>query len=521
MKKKVLKLRKKRKKWFYTLLRQRFVIALLLLIQFAVFGILVSNLSRTSEYIKYTLHAISIFLCIGIISQEEKTAYKIVWVFIILLMPLFGGLFYLLFRWQTSKKRISHYFAKYENSTRPYFKIGNDKLHLVEKNIPSQLPAVRYLQNAEGFPVYTNTQTTFFPLGEFWYDDMLGELRRATKYIFLEYFIIEEGSFWNSILDILKQKASDGVDVRIIYDDIGCFLTLSKKYHEQLNAMGIKCVVFNKFTPIVSGLQNNRDHRKITSIDGKIAYTGGCNMADEYINRKEKHGHWKDCALKVEGEAAWGLTLIFLQMWSSCKNQSEDYSLLYPYTNEPCNVESDGFVQPYADSPLDKSHVGENVYMGIIQNAKQYLYINTPYLIPDENILSAIILASRSGIDVKIITPEVWDKRFVHMTTRSYYRELINAGVEIYEYAGGFNHSKTFLSDDIVATVGTVNLDFRSLYLHFECGVRLVATDAVMQVKDDFVSTLSKCKKITLDDCKAKLPMRIIQNVLRIFAPLM
>lgn len=512
---------RRRKKWFYPLVRQRFMICIMLLLQFILLGVLLFNSSRASEYISYTLQVISVIVCIYIIANESKQAYKVVWVFLILLLPLFGGLFYLLFKWDTSSRRVSKQKQKYQKNTLSSFGATPDRLPHMEDECPAYATGARYLQKTENFPVYTNTKTTFFPLGEYWYEDMIEELKSAQKYIFLEYFIIEEGDLWNSVLDILIEKARSGVDVRIIYDDIGCFLTLPKKYYKYLESRGIKCCVFNKFTPIVSSLQNNRDHRKITSIDGRVAYTGGCNMADEYINKKRKHGHWKDCALKLEGEAVWSLTLIFLQMWTACKQQTEDYMLLYPYANTPCVIQTDGFVQPYADSPLDKDDVGKNVYLDIIQNAKKYLYINTPYLIPDETILSALILCAKSGVDVKIITPAVWDKKFVHVTTRSYYRELIEAGIEIYEYSEGFNHSKTFLSDDAVATVGTTNLDYRSLYLHFECGVRLVGTSSVMSMKDDFLKTLGKCKKITEEDCHANLPTRILQGILRIFAPLM
>lgn len=511
---------KHHKKWFYLLRRQRFAIILLLLIQFALFGILILNSGRITGYIAYALQILSIVMCVRIIAHEKKQAYKIVWIFLILLLPVFGGLFYLLFKWETAEKRVYKHFSKFENETRPLFSIGEDKLPQLERDCPELLPAARYLQKAEGFPVYTNTKTTFFPLGEFWYEDMIRELERAEKYIFLEYYIIEEGDFWNSVLDVLKRKANQGVDVRIIFDDIGCFLTLPKNYDKELRASGIKCHAFNKFRPIVSGLQNNRDHRKITSIDGKVAYTGGCNVADEYINRKKKHGHWKDCSLKLEGDAAWGLTLIFLQMWCACTSSEEDYSALYPHI-DTVYAGCDGFVQPYADSPLDTTNVGENVYLGIIQNAKHYLYINTPYLIPDETVLSALLLCVKGGVDVKIITPGIWDKRLVHMTTRSYYQELIEAGVEIYEYSDGFNHSKTFLSDDAVATVGTTNLDYRSLYLNFECGVRLIKTSSVQKIKEDFLDTLKKCKRISLDDCRAKLPLRIFRDILRIFAPIM
>ena len=302
---------------------------------------------------------------------------------------------------------------------------------------------------------------------------------------------------------------------------MGCFFTLPNNYPKQLKKHGIQCAVFNPFRPVLTVKQNNRDHRKIAVIDGKVAFTGGINLADEYINAIEKHGHWKDAAIMLEGEAAWSFTLIFLQMWELCTHTDEDYSLFYPWQEQDCPVAANGFVQPYADCPTDSENVGEHVYLQIINNAKEYVYINTPYLIVDDSMLSALCLAAKSGVDVRIVTPHIWDKRIVHMTTRSYYRELIKAGVKIYEYTNGFIHSKTFVSDDHTATVGTTNLDFRSLYLHFECGTVLYESDAVMAVKEDFLQTLDICQKITEKDCSANIVVRLFQDVLRLFAPLM
>ena len=254
---------------------------------------------------------------------------------------------------------------------------------------------------------------------------------------------------------------------------------------------------------------------------GKVAFTGGINLADEYINAIEKHGHWKDASIMLSGKAAWSFTLIFLQMWELCTGIDEDYSKYYPWSDCRCEEKADGFVQPYADSPMDKDNVGEHVYLQIISNAKKYVYINTPYLIIDDSMTSALCLAAKSGIDVRIVTPHIADKWWVHLTTRSYYRELIKAGVKIYEYTNGFIHSKTFVSDDKVATVGTTNLDFRSLYLHFECGVKLFESNAVSEIKEDFIKTLDVCHRIKAEDCRANFVVRVIQDIMRIFAPLM
>jgi cardiolipin synthase len=280
-------------------------------------------------------------------------------------------------------------------------------------------------------------------------------------------------------------------------------------------------MIFNPFKPILSSHQNNRDHRKIISIDGKVAFTGGINLADEYINAYERYGHWKDSGVMVEGEAAWSMTLIFLHMWNLEKQPKDDPLSFYPWKDAPCTIASDGYVQPYADSPIDDENVGEHVYIQIINNAKEYVYINTPYLVVDDNLLSALTLAAKSGVDVRIITPHRWDKWVVAITSRSYYRQLVMAGVKVYEYSGGFNHSKTFVSDDKVATVGTTNLDFRSLYLHFECGVWIYKNRAVQAVKEDFLSTIPVCHRITLADCARNAFQRVLQDVLRVFAPLM
>jgi cardiolipin synthase len=357
--------------------------------------------------------------------------------------------------------------------------------------------------------------------GEAFFEGILEELEKAERYIFMEFFILRQGKMLDPILDIMERKAKAGLDVRIIYDDVGCFTSLPPDFKQYLRGRGIKCIIFNPFKPILSSDQNNRDHRKIISIDGKTAFTGGMNLADEYINAYEKYGHWKDAAIMLEGEAAWSLTLIFLEMWNLKEREQEDLAAFYPWAGTPCTIKSDGYVQPYADSPIDQENVGEHVYIQIINNAKKYVYINTPYLVVDDNLLSALTLSAKSGVDVRIITPHRWDKKIVQITSQSYYRQLIAAGVKVYEYTSGFNHSKTFVSDDRVATVGTTNLDFRSLYLHFECGVWIYKNQAVEKVKEDFLQTVPVSHQMTLAECTRNPLTHFIQDVLRLFAPLM
>lgn len=353
------------------------------------------------------------------------------------------------------------------------------------------------------------------------YEVLLSELKKAQNYIFLEFFIVQEGVMWDSILAILKEKARQGVKVRLIYDDMGCFFLLPGDYPKQLAKYGIESALFNPFRPFLTAKQNNRDHRKIISIDGKTAFTGGINLADEYINVIEKHGHWKDSGIVINGKAAWSFTLMFLEMWEICTGCNETYASYYPGLDALCSTVSDGFVQPYADSPMDTENVGEHVYLQILNQAQDYVYINTPYLIVDDSMISALSLAAKRGVDVRIVTPHKWDKWMVHMTTRSYYYELIKAGVKIYEYTNGFIHSKTFVSDDRIGTVGTTNLDFRSLYLHFECGALLFDNAVVMEIKKDFLNTLKVCQSVTEKDCRSNVAVRLFQDILRLFAPLM
>ena len=507
------------RKWFRALFRQRMLVAFLLIMQFIFMVYLLVSTSSTSDVISGVLKFLSIVVSLYIFSRRDKGAYKLTWVFIILMFPLFGGLFYLMFSFQSTFRASAKKVDIISKRTAQYYSLPGTDFGNAKTELPNASSSLSYMQNHLGFPVYSGDGAQYFPLGEKMFESLLIELEKAEKYIFLEYFIIQEGKMWNSILEILKRKVSNGVKVRVIYDDMGTFFLLPRGYRRQLESLGIECVVFNPFRPLLSVIQNNRDHRKIAVIDGKTAFTGGINLADEYINVIEKHGHWKDCGVMVSGKAAWGLTVIFLQMWELCKNTKEDYSLYYPSENFGLN--NNGYIIPYSDSPLDNENVGEHVYLQIITGARKYVYINTPYLIIDSSMVSALCLAAKSGVDVRIVTPHKWDKRFVHMTTRSYYRELIDAGVKIYEYTNGFIHSKTFVSDDYVATVGTANLDFRSLYLQFECGVLMYNTSAVMQIKEDFLSTLKTCQPITREDCRCNLLTRFFQDILRLIAPLM
>ncbi len=508
-------------KWISKLLQRKVFVLLMILLQMAVVIYTVASGSLASTILSRALTLVSFFVCVYIVSRKNTGAYKLTWVFMILLFPVFGGLFYLLFRFQSTTRKFSKKIAKAEKKARALLALERDAYAESTRLLSQHKSQINYLQNYAGFPIFNNTKTKYLTPGEKKHEQLLCELKKAEKYIFLEYFIIREGVMWSSILDILKEKAAQGVKVRVIYDDFGCLFHLPKDYDKTLQSMGIECVVFNPFKPMLTTVQNNRDHRKIAVIDGKVAFTGGVNLADEYINAIERFGHWKDAAIMLEGKAAWSFTLMFLQTWELCSGVDEDYRQYYPWDGDNYPQFFDGYSQPYADSPMDKENVGEQVYLQIINNANNYVYINTPYLIIDDSMISALCLAAKSGVDVRIVTPHKWDKWAVHMTTRSYYRELIDAGVKVYEYSKGFIHSKTFVSDDTTATVGTTNLDFRSLYLHFECGVLTFGSNAVKEVKEDFLATLSNCQQIIEKDCKQSIFMRIFQDLMRVIAPIL
>ena len=463
---------------------------------------------------------LSLLITLGIINSKSNPAYKIAWLIPILLFPVFGGLIYLLF----GSDRTGRYLRKKLQG------IGTEMDNVIgeahRRSGAEQLPPdaanqSRYISHCAYCPPYQNTTTEYLPLGEVKFERMVEELKKAKHYIFLEYFIIQEGKMWNTILDILRQKAAEGVDVRVIYDDMGCIMILPTGYDRTLEQMGIKCRIFNPFVPILSSRFNTRDHRKICVIDGNVGFTGGINLADEYINAYEKHGHWKDTSILLKGEAVFNLTVMFLSMWDYLDSTTgkTDYSRYYPTV---WDENAKGYVQPFADNPLDDEAVGETVYLNLINKAKRYVYITTPYLILSSEMLTALTSAAKCGVDVRIITPHIPDKWYVHAVSRSHYQPLIEAGVKIYEYTPGFIHAKTFVVDDDYAVVGTINLDYRSLYLHFECAVWMYQTPSVAQVRDDFFKTQQISQEITLEECRSlSFPRRLGRSVLRVFAPLM
>ncbi|MGL4344689.1 MAG: cardiolipin synthase [Cellulosilyticaceae bacterium] len=498
------------------------IVGVLILIQAMILASVILKISDYFVYFYAFCTLLSIAAVLYILSTTANPSYKLAWTIPILIIPVFGGLFYLMFGMNNVGKRLRKQMKLVAEQSEALLVQDMEVLEEIGSQDKRILTQVNYIKDCSLFPIYRNTTTKYLSPGEVFFDKLKEELEKAEHFIFMEYFIIQEGVMWDGILEILTRKAAEGVDVRVMYDDVGTIQTLPYKYNEKLEQLGIKTAVFNEITAALSLKMNNRDHRKITVIDGHTGFTGGINLADEYINEYEKHGHWKDAALMMKGEAVWNLTLMFLQIWNFERPEKDQYDDYRPRRHHPEPFESDGYVQPYADSPLDGEVLGENVYLNIINKAKDYVYINTPYLIVDNELVTALTLAAKGGIDVRIVTPHHADKWFVHILTRAYYPQLIEAGVKVYEYTPGFIHSKTFVSDDEVGVVGTINLDFRSLYLHFECATWMYKTKAVHDMKQDFLKTLKLCQEITLEEAHhVRWYNRLIRSILRVFSPLM
>lgn len=510
------------KKILRFLFHRVFFVAVFMLLQLI---LLLGMIYRFNEYFTY-FYAIcmvcSLCAVLGIVNDRSNPGYKIAWIIVIMVFPLFGIMFYAVFgRGQLSSGAKKDMLVMNRHIAKSLVQSEEVSNRLKTENLTA-FNQSKYITNYALCPIYDKSTVEYFPIGEAKFERMVEELKKAKYYIFLEYFIVNKGRMWDTILEILCDKVRAGVDVRLIYDDMGCVMTLSTRYKRELENMGIQCVTFNRLQPELSSRFNTRDHRKICVIDGHTGFTGGINLADEYINEFPKYGHWKDTAVMIKGDAVWNLTVMFLSMWDYCKGIEEDYDFYRPEIHQNENIEGDGYIQPYMDNPLDYESVGQTVYLNLIHHAKKYIYITTPYLILDHEMVTALNIAAKSGVDVRIITPHIPDKRFVHAVTRAYYDVLLENGVRIYEYLPGFIHAKNFVVDDEYGVVGTINLDYRSLYLHFECATWFYRSTCIEKMKEDFLETLEKSKAVTLEECK-KLPWyrKFCRAVLKLFAPMM
>lgn len=455
-----------------------------------------------------------------LLNRDEIPEFKLPWLIILFLLPVVGAfVFMLLSSNETSKKQFQCY-EKAALELKPYQYQEETIYRLLEQD-PEAHKQANYLFQATHMPCHGAVSAVYYALGEEFWVALLTDLQNARRFILMEYFIVQEGQMWNAIHAILREKAAQGVEVYFLYDDFGCMTVLPERYYELLCKEGIHCVPSNQFTPVLSHIHNNRDHRKITVIDGEIGYTGGINLADEYINAYEKHGHWKDTAVRIEGNAVKNLTMLFLTMWNTqSKEPLECASYLRNVRTEKAG---NGFIIPFGDgpAPIYQDTIGKNVYLNMIYGAKDYLYITTPYLICDHELLGALRLAAKKGVDVKIITPHIPDKKAILLMTRSNYPVLLHDGVKIYEYAPGFIHAKNFICDDKFAVCGTINLDYRSLVHHFECGVWMYGTDCIANMKTDFLTAVSVSQQMA--EKKAALCgwKRFLAELMKVFSPLL
>ncbi len=501
-----------------------FITVLLIAVELTWMTMVFLRLVGRAEWIPTAFELLSVIIALYIITKDDVPAYRMGWILIIMVVPVFGGLMFLLLG---EKRPARHMRNRLSRGMRDHdLSISQDPevINELRNAAPRVEGTAEYISRYARYPMCKNTTIKYHKLGEAHYADMLFELKKAEKFIFIEYFIIEEGRMWNSILDILCEKAQQGIDVRLIYDDMGCLKKIPTRYYKKLEKMGIKCIVFNPFIPVVSLVMNNRDHRKMMIIDGKTAFTGGINLADEYINEKELYGHWKDTGVMLKGDAVWNFTVMFLEMWNSFRHSEEDFSAFKPVEKFKGEFVSDGFIQPFTDSPLDGETVSVNVYLDILAQAKDYVYIFTPYLAISDELHIALCAAAKRGVDVRMVLPGIPDKKVAYRLSRSYYAPLLKAGVRIYEYTPGFIHAKSYVCDDELAVVGTINMDYRSLYLHFECGVFMCGCSAVAQLKKDALQTFQMSHEVNIEERKKSYIMQIlgglIDSVLRVFAPL-
>ncbi len=508
------------KKAFELLFHRVTMLSFLILIQlYLLFSFLVEFNRFFSTFALFS-SLISFVVALIIINSNNNQASKISWLVVMLVLPLVGGFLYLLY----GKTHLSKSQQQRIKQLQQVYKDHLNVEPLVNQTFIEEYPhwqaMTSYLENQANASLHYLDDATYYSSGEDFFEDLLVEIKKAQSFIFMQYFILAKGEMWNEILEVLKQKAREGVVVRVLYDDVGSIFRLPANYHKKLRRFNIECHVFNPLTPIASIQHNHRDHRKLTVIDGKIGFVGGINIGDEYINRVNKYGHWKDTAAKIAGYSVDSLTKIFLTTWQYVtKNTQEDTKHFF---NHAIAQQNKGYVQAFSDSPLDDEAVGENLFLSTLLQARKYVYMMTPYLIISQEMISACCIAAKSGVDVRIYMPGIPDKKTVFMVSQSNYKPLLEAGVKIFEYNPGFLHAKSMVADDEIALLGTINLDYRSLYLHFENAALFIGHPIVKDIKKDTLYVESQSKQVDMQFIqKASLTTKLAQVLLKIVTPLL
>ncbi len=488
------------------------------LLQVLWFYILFTWLARWAGLISTLLAILSFLFVLYLITKQEEGTYKILWLLVILPFPILGAALYLFF----GNKRTTKPLRKKLEAAGSFWAESDDPdgaLEALSAENGRMAQTFRYVQNMTGFPTHYNRDAVYYSLGDDLFPRMLEELKSAERFIFVEYFIVENGLMWDSMVEIMSQKAAKGVDVRVMYDDLGSISTYSGENAAKLRKKGIHCIPFNPLI-FVKGTLNYRDHRKMLIIDGRVAFSGGVNLADEYINHIEKHGHWKDIGFRLTGEAVQNYTRMFIEFWNAFSNAPISEKLFQTPPKLPAPEKQDGFVLSYYDSPLRPQAASNELYIDLLSQAKDHAWFFTPYLMPGEALLDAFVRAANRGVDVQIIMPGIPDKKLVFRMSNSFYPVLLNAGVKIFEYTPGFVHAKGCIIDGVAGTVGTVNLDYRSLFLHFENNSLFYKASLLNDLKADFIATREKCREITLESLDMGFWKWIVNGILRIFAPL-
>ncbi len=505
---------------FLKLISQKAGITLLsFFIQIAIIVLTVMFALKYIWWVYLILQSIGIIMCLYIVSRDMNPSYKLSWCILILLIPAVGGLLYIFIGRQHTPRRVLKRLKKAADTTQVLLNMTNTEILSKRQTLnPTGKTCADLVINSASYPVYGDTKTKYYPLGDDFFPDLVKDIKNAEKFVFMEYFIIDGGKIWDEIEAALIDRAKNGVEVKIIYDDVGSMFTLPKRSIKRLIAGGVQIKPFNKITLSFDMRLNNRSHRKITVIDGNIAYTGGNNLADEYANKKVRFGHWKDTHMRFEGGATWSFTAMFLAFWHILSKDEIKYTRYLPTET----VEANGYVQPLSSGPGRNDNLIESAFINMISTAKRYVYITTPYLILDNEIQTVLINAARSGVDVRIIIPKIPDKRTVYLTTKSFVPPLVKAGVKVYTYTPGFIHAKMMIVDDECAFIGTCNMDYRSFYLHYECGALLYNVDTIPEMKADFIDTQEESREVLASYTASFNPLtRLGHAILRLLAPLM
>ena len=494
------------------------VISFLLQIAVIVFSVLYA--ASYFVWIWIVFEFFSFLICLYIVSRDINPSYKLSWCMLILLAPAFGGLVYLFIGRQHTPRRVRKRLSRASDMSQVILNMRNAEYLTDNRALnPTGTTCADLVLNAAAYPVYGNTATEYFSLGDDFFPALVRDIKAAEKFVFMEYFIIEPGEVWSEIEAALIERAQAGVDVRVLYDDVGSMFTITGKVLRRLKRGGVKVRPFNKITLSFDMRLNNRSHRKISVIDGKIAYTGGNNIADEYANKKKRFGHWKDTHMRFCGEAVFGFTTMFITFWGLSSGEKISYR---DYMSIGASAEAHGYVQPVSSGPGREDNIIESAFINMISTAKRYVYITTPYVILDNEIQTALVNAALAGVDVRLIIPQIPDKKIVYKTTKSFIPVLVKAGVKVYAYTPGFIHAKMMIVDDERAFIGTCNMDYRSFYLHYECGALLYNTDTIPDMKADFVATQDVSREITHAEAeKVTLLTRFVRSILRLLAPMM